>query len=149
MASSPKKYLMSKINCQLSPLHGLIHVCYTCDERDTIIAKSILVRVTIPPNTKARVVFEPLFVGAHCASLRESGRVIWSVDANIISSRAFFIEEDATSNLMTVYIGSGQYTFQAPWHWFITAIVEKMVLSKRNDLFVSVSSFSVRASSDK
>lgn len=116
MASESKKYLMSKIDCQLSTLQGLIHVSYTRDEHDTVIAHSILLRVTIPPNTKARVIFEPLFVGAHCAFLMESDQVIWSADTDISTGRAFLVEKDAASNLMTVYIGSGQYTFQASWH---------------------------------
>jgi hypothetical protein len=34
----------------LSTLYGLIHVSCTRDERDTV-ANSILLRVTIPPNT--------------------------------------------------------------------------------------------------
>ncbi|CAF1358597.1 unnamed protein product [Rotaria sordida] len=116
MASESKKYLMSKINCQLSTLHGLIHVSYTRDEHDTIIANSILLRVTIPPNTKARVVFEPLFVGARCVILLEGDQVIWSPDTDINTGKIFLVERDSATNLITVYVGSGQYTFKASWY---------------------------------
>ncbi|UJR07641.1 hypothetical protein I4U23_011929 [Adineta vaga] len=63
MASETKKHLMSKLDCQLSTLHGLVHISYTRDEHDTI-SKPILLRVTIPPNVQARVVFEPFFHSA-------------------------------------------------------------------------------------
>ena len=116
MASESKKYLMSKVNCQLSTLHGLIHVSYTRNEHDTIIANSILLRITIPPNTKTPVVFEALFMGARCATLLESDQIIWSTDTAMSTSEIFFVEEDSVTNLMTVYVGSGLYTFKALWY---------------------------------
>ncbi|CAF4052925.1 unnamed protein product, partial [Rotaria sordida] len=70
-------------------LYDLVHVLYTHNERDTI-AGSILLRVIIPPNAQARVMFETSFVGGQCATLIESNKV-----------------------LMTVYIGSDQYGFEA------------------------------------
>ncbi|CAF1588591.1 unnamed protein product [Rotaria sordida] len=79
MASESKKHIMSKLDCQLSTLYGLVHVSYTRDERDTI-SNSILLRVTIPPNAQARVIFEPLFVGGQYKTLIEGNKVIWSSD---------------------------------------------------------------------
>ncbi|CAF4113656.1 unnamed protein product [Rotaria sordida] len=114
MASETKKHLMSKLDCQLSTLYGLIHVSYTRDERDTI-SNSILLRVTIPPNAQARVMFEPLFVGGQCKALIEGNKVIWSSDVNTMNDKGFSIEKDSTTGLMTVHIGSGQYEFQALW----------------------------------
>ena len=114
MASESKKHLMSKLDCQLSTLYGLVHVSYTRDERDTV-ANSILIRVTIPPNTQARLMFEPLFVGAQCKTLIESDKVIWSSDISTMHVEDFEIEKDSTTDLMTVHIGSGEYEFQALW----------------------------------
>ncbi|CAF0940128.1 unnamed protein product [Rotaria sordida] len=51
-------------------LYDLVHVLYTHNERDTI-AESILLRVIIPPNAQARVMFETSFVGGQCATLIE------------------------------------------------------------------------------
>jgi alpha-L-rhamnosidase len=114
MASETKKHLMKKLDCQLSTLYGLVHVSYTRDERDTM-ANSILLRVTIPPNARARMIFEPLFVGAECATLIESNNVIWSSDPTATNHREFNVEQDLVTGLITVYIGSGQYEFQALW----------------------------------
>ncbi|CAF1081136.1 unnamed protein product [Rotaria sordida] len=114
MASETKKHLMSKLDCQLSTLYGLVLVSYTRDERDTI-SNSILLRVTIPPNAQARIMFEPLFVGGQCKALIEGNKVIWSSDVNTMNDQGFSIEKDSTTGLMTVHIGSGQYEFQALW----------------------------------
>jgi alpha-L-rhamnosidase len=114
MASEAKKHLMKKLDCQLSTLYGVVHVTYTRDERDTV-ANSILLRVTIPPNAQARVMFEPLFVGGQCATLIESNKVIWSSDAVTTNHQGFRVEKDAETGLMTVHLGSGQYEFQALW----------------------------------
>ena len=114
MASESKKHLMSKLDCQLSPLYGLIHVSYTRDDQDTV-ANSILLKVTIPPNTQGRVMFEPLFIGGKCKTLMESGRIIWSSDIGSLHVQGFEIEKDSLTNLMTVHITSGEYEFQAVW----------------------------------
>jgi alpha-L-rhamnosidase len=114
MASEAKKHLMTKINCELSTLYGLVHVSYTRDEHDTI-ANSIMLRVTIPPNARARVIFEPLFVGGHCATLIEGDKIIWSTNTSSTHLQNFEVERDATTGLMTVHVGSGQYEFRALW----------------------------------
>ncbi len=114
MASEAKKHLMKKLDCQLSTLYGLVHVSYTRDERDTI-ANSILLRVTIPPNAQAHVMFEPLFTGGQCVTLMESNKVIWSSDIVNTNHRQFLVEKDPESGLMSVHLGSGQYEFQAVW----------------------------------
>jgi len=114
MASEAKKHLMAKLDCQLSTLYGVIHVSYTRDERDTI-ENSILLRVSIPPNTQARVMFEPLFVGGQCTTLIEGNHVIWSSDSVTTNHGEFNVEKDSTTGLMTVSVGSGQYEFQALW----------------------------------
>ncbi|CAF0993590.1 unnamed protein product [Rotaria sordida] len=114
MASETKKHLMSKLDCQLSTLYGLVHVSYTRDKCDTV-SNSILLRVTIPPNRRARVMFEPLFVGGQCKTLIESNKIIWSSDVGTVNDQGFDIEKDSTTGLMTVYTGSGQYEFQALW----------------------------------
>jgi alpha-L-rhamnosidase len=114
MASESKKHLMSKLDCQLSTLYGLVHVSYTRDERDTI-ANSILLRVSIPPNTQARIMFEPLFVGGQCKTLIDGSKMIWSSDISSTDVEGFKIEKDLTTGLMTVHTGSGEYEFQALW----------------------------------
>ena len=115
MASEHKKHLMSKLDCQLSTLYGIVHVSYTRDEYDTP-PNSILLRVSIPPNVRSRVMFEPLFVGAQCKKLMESGKLIWSSDTNIGEIEGFEIQNDDRTGIMTVYAGSGDYEFQALWH---------------------------------
>jgi len=115
MASEAKKHLMKKLDCQLSTLYGLVHVSYTRDERDTI-ANSILLRVTIPPNAQARVMFEPLFPGAQCKTLIEGNKVLWSSDVALANNQEFKIEKDLTTDLMSVHVGSGQYEFHAVWN---------------------------------
>jgi hypothetical protein len=92
----------------------LIHISYTRDERDTI-ANSILLRVTIPPNARSRVMFEPLFPGGQCATLTEGGKVIWSSDNVTTNDQEFNIEKDSATDIMSVHIGSGQYEFEALW----------------------------------
>jgi hypothetical protein len=59
--------------------------------------------------------FEPLFVGGQCATLIEGNGVIWSFDAVTTNHQEFIVEKDLATGLMTVYIGSGQYQFQALW----------------------------------
>ncbi len=71
--------------------------------------------VTIPPNTQARVLFDPLFAGAQCQTLMEGGKVIWSSENRQTSVEGFAIEKDSTTGLMTVHIRSGEYVFQALW----------------------------------
>ncbi|CAF2739263.1 unnamed protein product [Rotaria sp. Silwood2] len=70
MVSEEKEHLLSKIDSQLSTLYGLVDVSYTHDERDTF-ANFILLRITIPTNAEAKVVFEPLFPGAKCVTATE------------------------------------------------------------------------------
>ena len=113
MASEAKKHLMKKLDCQVSTLYGVVHVSYTRDERDTV-ANSILLRVTIPPNAKASVMFEPLFPGAQCKTLTESNKLIWS--SNGATTKGLNVEKDATTGLMSVHLGSGQYEFRAVWN---------------------------------
>jgi alpha-L-rhamnosidase len=114
MASEAKKHLMTKINCELSTLYGLVHVSYTRDEHDTV-SNSILLRVTIPPNARARVMLEPLFAGGRCVTLIEGDKIIWSTNASSTYLQDFEIEQDAMTDIMTVHVGSGQYEFQAVW----------------------------------
>ncbi len=114
MASEQKKHLMSKLHCQLSTLYGLVQVSYTRDEKDTG-SNSILLRVTIPPNIQGRVMFEPLFIGAKCKTLMEDDTIIWSSDDDRTNIKGFEIEYDSRTDVMTVYVGSGEYEFQALW----------------------------------
>ena len=114
MASEAKKHLMAKLDCQLSTLHGLVHVSYTRDNRDTV-PNSILIRVIIPGNARARVMFEPLFLGGRCVTLIEGDKIIWSANASTTIRREFEIERDTVTELMTVHVGSGEYEFQALW----------------------------------
>ena len=100
---------LSKLDCQLSTLYGLVHVAYTRDERDTF-AKSILMRLTIPANTQAKVVFEPLFLGAKCVTIIEDDQVIWSV-----TDKQNNVIEDSRTGLMTVHIGYGFFEYQVLW----------------------------------
>jgi alpha-L-rhamnosidase len=109
MVSENKKNLLSKIDCQLSTLYGLVHVSYTRDEQDTF-ANSILLRVTIPTNANAKVIFEPLSPGARCLVLTEGNTVIWSEGTK--NENVF---QDPQTGLMTVQIGSGEYQYQAFW----------------------------------
>ncbi len=114
MASEHKKHLMSKLDCQLSTLYGIVHVSYTRDEQDTI-PNSVLLRVSIPSNARGRVMFEPLFVDGECKTLIEDNKVIWSSDAGISNVEGFIIEKDKMTNMMIVHIGSGDYEFRALW----------------------------------
>ena len=103
MLSEGKKHLLAKIDVQLSTVYGLVHVSYTRDERDTP-PNSIRVRVTIPPNTQAELLFEPLFAGARCVTMIEGERTIRSV------------AEDPRTGLITVQIGSGSFEYQLFWN---------------------------------
>jgi hypothetical protein len=114
MTSETKKHLMSKLDCQLSTLYGVVHVSYTRDERDTV-SNSIRLHITEPPNARGRVMFEPLFTGGKCQILTESNQVIWSSEIGDTIVEGFEIEKDSTTDLMTVHIGSGEYEYQALW----------------------------------
>ncbi|UJR36739.1 hypothetical protein I4U23_029454 [Adineta vaga] len=109
MLSEEKKHLLSKVDCQLSTLYGLVHVAYTRDQRDTL-RNSIVLRVSIPTNAKAQVMFEPLFPHARCVSLTEGQKVIWSEDYK--ENGVFY---DVQTGLMTVQVESGEYEYQAFW----------------------------------
>jgi len=109
MVSEDKKNLLLKIDCQLSTLYGLVHVSYTRDEQDTF-PNSILLRVSIPSNAYAKVIFEPLFPGARCVALAEGHEIIWSD-----SIKKENVLHDPQTGLMTVEIGSGEYEYQAFW----------------------------------
>ena len=111
MITEQKKYLMSKLHCQLSTLYGVIEVSYTRDASPN----SILLHLTIPANTQARVMFEPLFFGAKSKILKENGTVIWSADVDKQNNQRFQIENDPSNDLITVHIGSGDYEFYALW----------------------------------
>lgn len=91
-------------------INGLGHVSYTRDERDTF-TNSILLRVSIPTNAKAQIVFEPLFPDARCMRLTESNKVIWSMDNEYNDN----VLHDSETGLLTVQIGSGEYEYQAVW----------------------------------
>lgn len=108
MASEAKKHLMAKLDCKVSTLHGLVHVSYTRDNQQTA-TNSILLHVTIPPNARARVMFEPLFSGGRCLTLIEGGKVIWLKNALTSSLRQYEIERDTATGVITVYVGSGQH----------------------------------------
>ncbi|CAF1475050.1 unnamed protein product [Adineta ricciae] len=114
MASEMKKHLMSKLDCQLSTLYGRVHVSYTRNEQDTA-PKSILLRVTIPPNVQARVMFEPLFPGAQCQTLTENKRMIWSSNTSMMNVPEFIVGKDSSNEVMVVHVGSGHYEFHASW----------------------------------
>ncbi|CAF1233336.1 unnamed protein product [Rotaria sp. Silwood1] len=79
-------------------------------------SNSILLRVTIPPNVQARIMFEPLFVGAQCKTLTENKKVIWSSNITAMNEQEYNVEKDSITGLMTVHIRSSQYEFQALWH---------------------------------
>ncbi|CAF1125713.1 unnamed protein product [Adineta steineri] len=113
MASESKKHLLRKVDCQLSTLHGLVHVAYTRDEPD-LVSNSIRFRLTIPANTQARVIFEPLFSGARCVRLIEGNEVIWPIDPKLLTER-HNIENEVETGVMIVYINSGQYEYQVYW----------------------------------
>lgn len=98
MASDQNKHLMKNFDCQLSTLYGLVHVSYNCDERDAV-ANSILLRVTIPPNRQARIIFEPLFSGAQCKTLIEGSQLLWTSDLGaLLDSQDFQVEKDSRTN---------------------------------------------------
>jgi alpha-L-rhamnosidase len=110
MISEQNKYLLDKIDCQLSTLYGLVHISYTRNENETF-ANSILLRITIPLNIKAKIIFEPLFLHARCVMLTEGDNVIWSDFQNNENQ----VIHDVKTELMTVEIGSGQYVYQVFW----------------------------------
>ncbi|UJR07843.1 hypothetical protein I4U23_012126 [Adineta vaga] len=113
MASEDQKYLLPKIDCQLNTLYGLVHVAYTRDDRD-IVANSIRIRVRIPVNTQARVIFEPLFPGAKCVRIIEGNELVWSTKSDsTVQQRNIEMESD--TGLMFARIGSGQYEYQVYW----------------------------------
>ncbi|CAF1122091.1 unnamed protein product [Adineta ricciae] len=106
MISEEKKHLLSKIDCRLSTLYGVVHVSYT---RDTS-PNAISFRITIPGNSQAKVIFEPLFPDAKCAAIIESNQVIWSS-----TNKQNNVDEDSQTGLMTIRIGSGSYEYQVLW----------------------------------
>ena len=46
----------------------------------------------------------------------EGDKVIGSVNTTSVTREHLTIEQDATTNVMTVHIGSGLYEFQAVWN---------------------------------
>lgn len=109
LVSEQKKHLLSKIDCQLSTLYGRVHISYTRDERDTP-ANSILLRVTIPANAQAKLMFEPLLPDSKCVNITEGDYKIWPV-----ANQSEHVIEDLQTGLMAVHIGSGSYEYQVFW----------------------------------
>ncbi|CAF3947898.1 unnamed protein product [Rotaria sordida] len=109
MLTENKKHLLTKIDCQLNTLYGLVHVSYTRDEHYTL-PNSILLRVSIPSNAQAQIIFEPLFPGARCVLLIENNNIIWSID-----NKENNVCHDSNTGLITLEIGSGDYEYQAFW----------------------------------
>ena len=125
MASESEKYFLHNIDCQLNTLHGLVHVAYTRDERDTV-ANAIRLRLTIPTNTQARVIYEALFLGARYVRFIEGDKLIWSSSTKS-STEKHNIAHEAETGLMIVHIGSGQYEYQAYWEQNIRSIIVLIV----------------------
>jgi len=71
---------------------------------------SIRLRVTIPANVNAELIFEPLFPGARCALLTESSQIVWSKDYQQSN-----IQHDLQTNHMIVKLESVEYQYQAFW----------------------------------
>jgi alpha-L-rhamnosidase len=113
MVSESKKHLLLKVDCQLNTLHGLVHVAYTRNEHD-LVANSIRLRLYIPANVQARVIFEPLFPDAQCIRLTEGDESIWPISPKS-STTKYTIENEPETGLMIVHIGSGQYEYEAHW----------------------------------
>ncbi len=113
MASESKKQLLLKLDCQLSTLHGLVHVAYTRDEHE-LVPNSIRLRLNIPANAQARVILEPLFPGARCVRLIEGDELIWPISPKSSTGKRH-IENEPDNGLMIVHIGSGQYEYQVYW----------------------------------
>ncbi len=99
----------------MSTLYDVVEISYIRDEQDTV-SNSILLRVTILPNKRGLVMFEPLFIVAKCKTLMEGDNVIWSSNDNKTNVEGFDTEEDLITGLMTVHIASARYEFQALWH---------------------------------
>ena len=113
MVSESKKHLLLKIDCQLSTLHGLVHVAYTRDDHQ-LPHNAIRLRLKIPANTQARVTFEPLFPGAQCVKLIEGDKLIWLMNSNLFPEKDN-IYYNSVSGLMTAHISSGQYEYEVHW----------------------------------
>ena len=113
MVSESNKHLLLKLDCQLSTLHGLVHIAYTRDEHE-LVPNSIRLRLSIPPNAQARAIFEPLFPGARCVKLTEGNKLIWSISQVSIANESI-IENDLSTGLMILHIGSGLYEYQVYW----------------------------------
>jgi hypothetical protein len=45
----------------------------------------------------------------------EDDTIIWSSDDDRTNIKGFEIEYDSRTDVMTVYVGSGEYEFQALW----------------------------------
>ena len=110
MLSEGKKHLLTKVDVQLSTVFGWVHVSYTRDERDTS-PNSIRLRLNIPANAEAEVLFEPLFAGARCVTMIEGGQTIWSV-----AEKGDGVREDPRTGLISVQIGSGSFEYQLFWN---------------------------------
>ena len=113
MLSENKKHLLLKMDCQLSTLYGLVHIAYTRDEHQ-LPANTIRLRLNIPPNTQARVIFEPLFPRARCIKLIEGDESIWPMSSDL-SPQRHNIDSDPASGLMIAHISSGQYEYEIHW----------------------------------
>ncbi|CAF1091208.1 unnamed protein product [Adineta ricciae] len=110
LATESNKHLLSKVDCQLNTRHGLIHVAYT---RDTT-PNSIRLRLHIPPNTRARVIFEPLFSEARCSRIIEGNELIWLTDRNSTFNKQN-LELELKTGSMIAWIGSGKYEYEVYW----------------------------------
>jgi alpha-L-rhamnosidase len=84
---------------------------------------TLSVSVTIPPNTNARVHFEPLRTDSHCTLLTEGTEtVLFKEGMNIMEANSLLengngitlLEETATGKVIA-HVQSGSYTFNVRW----------------------------------
>lgn len=113
MLSEEKKHLLSKIDCQLNTIYGLVHLAYTRDKED-VIPNSIHLTLHVPINLNADLILEPLFSGARCSQIVEDDQLIWSVHSSI-SPQSSNIQTHSEDHLVTIHLRSGQYQYRIFW----------------------------------
>jgi len=106
---------MPSLHAEVVTIKGPVTVDYS---RIAGTRQSIVLKVSVPHNTKAKVEFEPLIKGGSCVMLKEGNSVIFAsadqprrlqqVDGvNAVSM--------ASDGAMSVSVGAGTYHFTANW----------------------------------
>jgi len=111
--------LSPEVHAEVVTVKGLISVDYVRDP----VTQSINMKVVVPANAQAKLSLEPLSASGKCATIHESGKLIYQSakvsmydrEEVVAVESIRMIERDPLDGTMHLQIESGTYEFSAVW----------------------------------